>query len=77
VRSAEAEELLVHEVVEHVEAGGLIDIPQTAGLCHGEPQARHFHVLAMNAVQESEVAVCAKPFRHGSVPFSVVNVGGM
>ena len=49
VRPAEAEELVV-QLVEDVEAGGLIDIPEAARLRERETQARHLHVLAMSAV---------------------------
>jgi len=55
VGAAEAQELLVHEAVQHIEAGGGIDVPQPAGLRERQTQTGHFHVLAMNALQKPRV----------------------
>jgi len=55
VGAAEAQELLVHEAVQHIEAGGGIDVPQPAGLREREAQAGHLHVLTMNALQKAGV----------------------
>jgi hypothetical protein len=55
VRAADTEELLVHEPVQHIKAGGGIDIPQPARLREREAQTGHLHVLTMNALQKGGV----------------------
>jgi hypothetical protein len=66
VRSAQAEELRIHELGEHIEAGRGIDVPQPAGLGHGEPQTRHLHEFAMHAPQEPIVRERRDGLGHGT-----------
>jgi hypothetical protein len=64
VGAAQAKELFFDELVQNIEAGGGVGVPQAARLRERKAQAGHLHVLAMDAVQKFAVADYAKPFGH-------------
>ena len=67
--TAQAQELLIDQSVQHLAAGARVDIPEAARLRHREPQPRHLHVFAMNALQESGVVDGVNALGHGSRSF--------